>query len=102
MLYVILVRSCDATYGSQRIWGAVGYGFAVLLSGIVYDITGGGYGSVVVVVVVALALALVAAVGVPVGAADKPIGGEMEEGNRCVKTLCGVQVGRCTCDNALG
>lgn len=63
-------------------WGAVGYGFAVLVSGIVYDNAGGGYGSVVVVFVVALALALVAALGVPVGASrDKPTADGMEEGD---------------------
>eukprot|EP00903_Cladosiphon_okamuranus_P011518 g10845.t1 len=69
-------------YGSQRMWGAVGYGFAVLLSGVVYDITGAGYGSVVVVFFVALVLALAAAVGGPVGTADEPARGKMKEGNR--------------------
>lgn len=68
-------------------WGAVGYGIAVLISGIVYDNTGGGYGSVVIVFVVALALALVAALRVPIGATDKPAGGDMEQETRCVKTL---------------
>lgn len=86
------VLSCDARYGAQRMWGAVGYGFAVLFSGIAYDNTGGGYGGVVVVFVVALAVALVAALRVPVGDDnDKQAGGERGGGIRSVKNLFGVE-----------
>lgn len=71
-------------------WGAIGYGLAVLASGIVYDNTAGGYANVVIVFVAALSLALVAALRFAIGATDKSTGGETnlpEEGTRCVKNL---------------
>lgn len=77
-------------------WGAVGCGLATLTSGIVYDNTGGGYESVVVVFVAVLAVALVAALRVPVGATDKPTGGEIEGENRCDKSQRGAECWRGT------
>lgn len=96
LLYVIPVRSCDVRYGAQRMWGAAGYGFAVLISGIVYDYTGGGYESVVGVFVVALAVALAAALLVPVGAIDKPTDDKREGETGCVKIALVVEFWRGT------
>lgn len=70
-------------------WGAAGYGTATLISGFVYDHTGGGYESVVVVFVVALVVALVAALGVPVGTNGEPPGCQNSEGSRYVLNLSG-------------
>ncbi|CAM9498558.1 unnamed protein product [Ectocarpus fasciculatus] len=79
-------------YGTQRSWGAAGYGLAALMSGFVYDVTGGSYDGVVAVYVTVLALALVAALGVPVGRTDIPAGGLDDEEPRRSDRLG-------TCDN---
>lgn len=52
----------------QRLWGAVGFGIASLISGYVCDSTGGGYGGVMLVFVGSLAVTMVASTGVPIGA----------------------------------
>lgn len=66
-------------YGTQRSWGAAGYGLAALISGFVYDAAGGSHDGLMVVYVTVLALALLAAVGVPVGRTDEPAGGQDDE-----------------------
>ncbi|CAM9812625.1 unnamed protein product [Ectocarpus sp. 8 AP-2014] len=66
-------------YGTQRSWGAAGYGLSTLISGIVYGIARGSYDGVVSVYVSVLAMALVAALGVPVGPTAEPAGGQEDE-----------------------
>ncbi|CAM9109176.1 unnamed protein product [Ectocarpus sp. 8 AP-2014] len=66
-------------YGTQRSWGAAGYGLATLISGFAYDAAGGSYDVLMVVYVTVLALALLAALGVPVGRTDEPAGGQDDE-----------------------
>ncbi|CAM9442348.1 unnamed protein product [Ectocarpus sp. 13 AM-2016] len=66
-------------YGTQRSWGAAGFGLATLISGFVYDAAGGSYDGVMIVYVTVLALALLAALGVPVGRTDEPAGGQDDE-----------------------
>ncbi|CBJ26722.1 probable maltose permease [Ectocarpus siliculosus] len=67
-------------YGTRRSWGAAGYGFSTVISGLLYGIAGGNYdGGVVSVYVTVLAMALVAALGVPVGPTAEPAGGQEDE-----------------------
>lgn len=63
--FPVLSRQQRGTrYGTQRLWGAAGYGLSTFASGFVYDNTTGGYGGVVIVFVAVSAAALVAALGV--------------------------------------
>ncbi|CBJ48928.1 conserved unknown protein [Ectocarpus siliculosus] len=72
-------RLVFARYGTQRSWGAAGYGLAAVISGFVYDATGGSYDGLMVAFVTVLALALLAALGVPVGRTDEPAGDQDDE-----------------------
>lgn len=54
-------------FGIQRLWGAVGFGVASLISGYLCDATGGNYENVMLFFVAVMAVALVASRGVPVG-----------------------------------
>ena len=59
--------SAHQRYGSQRLWGAVGFGIASLVAGYVCDLYGGRYYGVMLVFVACILVALVASTGVPVG-----------------------------------
>ena len=64
-------------YGIQRLWGAVGFGVASLISGYLCDAAGGSYEGVMSFFVAVMVVALVASTGVPVGQHDgRPQGGE--------------------------
>lgn len=54
-------------YGSQRLWGAIGFGVASLAAGYVCDLYGGSYSGVMLVFVGNVLVALAASTGVPVG-----------------------------------
>lgn len=54
-------------FGSQRLWGAVGFGIASLVAGYVSDLYGGSFSGVMLVFMGNVLLALVASTGVPVG-----------------------------------
>ena len=64
-------------FGSQRSWGAVGFGIASLLAGYVCDLYGGSYSGVMLVFVGNVLVALVASTGVPVGQVNN---GDQDEG----------------------
>ena len=64
-------------FGSQRLWGAVGFGIASLLAGYVCDLYGGSYSGVMLVFVGNVLVALVASTGVPVGQVNN---GDQDEG----------------------
>eukprot|EP00904_Undaria_pinnatifida_P013765 jgi/Undpi1/9519/HiC_scaffold_27.g11975.m1 len=57
-------------FGIQRLWGAVGFGVASLISGYLCDTNGGSYEHVMLFFVAVMAVALKASTGVPVGPTD--------------------------------
>ncbi|CAM9175600.1 unnamed protein product [Laminaria digitata] len=57
-------------YGIQRLWGAVGFGVASLISGYLCDAAGGTYEGVMSFFVAVMIAALAASKGVPVGRRD--------------------------------
>lgn len=56
----------------QRLWGAVGFGVASLISGYLCDAAGGSYEGDMLVFVTVMAVALMASTGVAVGRSDAP------------------------------
>ncbi|CAB1096853.1 unnamed protein product [Ectocarpus sp. CCAP 1310/34] len=54
-------------FGSQRLWGAVGFGTASLVAGYVCDLYGGSFSGVMLVFVGNVLVALMASTGVPIG-----------------------------------
>lgn len=56
----------------QRLWGAVGFGVASLISGYLCDAAGGSYEGVMLFFVAVMAVALMASRGVPVGPSYGP------------------------------
>ncbi|CAM9774867.1 unnamed protein product, partial [Ectocarpus sp. 12 AP-2014] len=54
-------------FGSQRLWGAVGFGIASLVAGYVSDLYGGNFSGVMLVFVGNVLVALMASTGVPIG-----------------------------------
>ncbi|CAN0051041.1 unnamed protein product, partial [Ectocarpus sp. 12 AP-2014] len=54
-------------FGSQRLWGAVGFGIASLVAGYVSDLYGGNFSGVMLVFVGNVLVALMATTGVPIG-----------------------------------
>lgn len=65
-------------YGNQRLWGAVGFGVASLIGGILCDAAGGSYETDMLFFVVVMVVALVASTGVLVGQIDELPDGKEE------------------------
>lgn len=70
-------------YGRQRMWGALGYGLASLISGAVYDAGSGGYRNVMAVFVVVTLISLGASTRVPIGKRAETVAPQECDGPRC-------------------
>lgn len=69
-------------YGIQRLWGAVGFGVASLISGVLCDAAGGSYEGVMIFFMSVMIVALVASTGVSVGQHAEKLQDDEEGGPR--------------------
>lgn len=60
-------RSTLFRYGTQRLWGAIGFGVATFIGGSVSDAAGGGFGAVMAVFVGMMTISAVVSAGFAVG-----------------------------------
>lgn len=63
----------------QRLWGAVGFGFASLIGGYLCDAAGGSYDTAMLFFVAVMVVALATSTGVRVGRSDGPQDGREGE-----------------------
>lgn len=76
----------DCRYGKRRTWGALGYGLASVVGGVVHDAGNGGYGGVMIVFVTSTLVAL--ATTLPIGTTTEAAGCQESTGQRCVCWRC--------------